>query len=185
MVGVITCAIIVVVLYFMGTYNQLISLKNGVQNGFAQIDTQLKRRFDLIPNLIECLKAYTNYEEGILTKIAEVRSKMAGTSTIKDKENVLAELDGALKQVNVSVEAYPELKANENFMMVQKELTLTENKIAYARQFYNDSVTRYNNVISMIPSNFIATICGFKKEVLFEAKGYERENVNVESKFSN
>jgi len=174
-IGVIVALI---VLYIIFTYNSLIKSKIRVKEAWADIDVQLKRRYDLIPNLVETVKGYATHEEGVLTKIAELRSK-AMQSTGKAKMDVENEISDTLKSLFAVVENYPQLKANENFLELQKELTDTEDKILAARRFYNGVVRDYNIKIAVFPQNLIASILGFKSEPLFEAKEEERENVKV------
>lgn len=175
--------IIIVVLFVLivGAYNGLVSSRNKVKNAWSQIDVQLQRRFDLIPNLVESVKGYMNHEESVLTKVAELRTAWANASTVGKKAELDSELSGALKTIMAVSENYPDLKANKNFTELQEELRSTEDKIAYARQFYNDSVTMYNTKIETIPTNIIASMFNFKPEELFEAASEEtRQNVKVD-----
>ncbi|HRZ43461.1 MAG TPA: LemA family protein [Bacteroidales bacterium] len=156
------------VLYFIGMYNALVRLRNQVKNAWAQIDVQLKRRHDLIPNLIETVKGYMKHERETFEKITEYRAKAMAAGTVGEKAAAEGMLGQALGQLNVAVENYPDLKANQNFLALQEELTSTENKISYSRQAYNDSVLALNNKIQMFPSNIIANMFGFKQEEFFE-----------------
>ena len=171
----------VLVVAIAGTYNGLIQSRNKVKNAWSQIDVQLQRRFDLIPNLIESVKGYMGHEEGVLTKVTELRSSWANATTVSEKAALDDELSGALKTIMAISENYPDLKANQNFSELQEELRNTENKIAYARQFYNDSVTMYNTKLQMFPTNIVAAIFSFKEEELFKTESEEaRKNVKVD-----
>ena len=174
--------IIVVVLLFaiMGIYNGLVTSRQKVKNAWSQIDVQLQRRFDLIPNLVESVKGYMTHEKDVLTKVTELRSSWANASTVSEKAELDNQLSGALKTIMAVSENYPDLKANQNFSELQEELRATENKISYSRQFYNDSVTMYNTKLEVIPSNIVAGLFGFKPEDLFKAESEEaRKNVKV------
>jgi LemA protein len=163
---IIFIAIIVVIgFYFVSIYNSLIGLRNRVKNAWSQIDVQLKRRHDLIPNLIETVKGYMTHERQIMENITKYRSQAEGL------------LSGALGQLRVQVENYPDLKANQNFLALQEELTSTENKISYARQAYNDQVLFFNNKIQMFPSNIIAGMFSFKDEEFFEVEDKAEKEV--------
>jgi len=175
--------IIVVALIFIviGLYNSLVSLRQRVKNAWSQIDVQLQRRFDLIPNLIETVKGYMEHEKEVLTKVAELRTAWANAGSVKEKSTLDTELSGALKTIMAVSENYPDLKANQNFGQLQEELQNTENKIAFSRQFYNDITTKYNTKLEVVPSNIIASMFGFKPEDLFEAESAEaRKNVKVD-----
>ncbi len=160
---------VAVVAWFVGTYNRLVRLRNQLTNAWHQIEVQLKRRYDLIPNLVEVVKDYMSYEQETLTKVIEARGaalSAKGTAAQAKAENVLTE---SLKSLFAVVENYPELKANQNVASLQEELTGTENKISFARQYYNDSVMTYNNTIQSIPSNVIASVFDFRPSEYFEA----------------
>ena len=157
-----------IVLSAIGIYNSLISLKNRVKNAWSQIDVQLKRRHDLIPNLVETAKGYMKHEKETLENITRARSAAAGAGSVGDKAKAEGALSGALSRFLMVVENYPDLKANKNFLALQEELTSTENKIAFARQSYNDQTLFFNNKIQMFPSNIIAGMFNFKKEEFFE-----------------
>lgn len=160
--------IIVIVLFFVSIYNSLIGLRNRVKNAWSQIDVQLKRRHDLIPNLIESVKGYMIHERQIMENITKYRSQAMDASTVGDKAKAEGMLSGALGQLRVQVENYPDLKANQNFLALQEELTSTENKISFSRQSYNDQVLFFNNKIQMFPSNIVAGMFSFKAEEFFE-----------------
>jgi LemA protein len=159
---------VVVILWLANTYNLLVSLKNQVLNGWKQIDVQLKRRHDLIPNLVDTVKGVMSYEQKTLTMVIEARNKAIAAQGVADKaaqENVLT---GALRQLFALAENYPNLKANENVTRLQEELVSTENRIGFARQFYNDIATKFNTVQQSFPANMVAGVFGFKTQELFE-----------------
>lgn len=171
----------VILLFWILTYNSLIKYRNWVEESWAQIDVQLKRRFDLIPNLVETVKGYAKHEQETLAKVVELRNKLfsAPNQNRQEQMEVNDQLSGALKSLFALREAYPDLKANQNFMMLQEELTSTENKIAYARQLYNNTVMKYNTKIQTIPTNIVASIHNFTRRDMLEARQEERENVQV------
>ena len=160
--------IAVVAVYAVQIYNSLVRLRNQVKNAWSQIDVQLKRRHDLIPNLIETVKGYMTHERETLENITKARSAAVDASSVAGKSKAETELSGALGKFNLVVENYPDLKANQNFLELQEELTSTENKISFARQSYNDQVLFYNNKIEMFPSNILAGMFNFVKEEFFE-----------------
>jgi len=162
-------AIIVVIgLFFVSIYNSLVGLRNRVKNAWSQIDVQLKRRHDLIPNLIETVKGYMTHERQVMENITKYRSQAMDANTVGEKAQAEGLLSGALGQLRVQVENYPDLKAHQNFLALQEELTSTENKISFARQAYNDQVLFFNNKIQMFPSNIVAGMFTFKSEEFFE-----------------
>ena len=165
--------------YGIGVYNKLVNARNKVDNQFSQIDVQLKRRADLIPNLVETVKGYTKHEEGTLTKVIEARNKAVSATSVNDKIDANNELTGALNKLFALSEAYPDLKANENFMSLQNDLKDTEDKITYARQFYNDTAMNFNNLVEMFPSNIIAGMFKFKKYEFFTASEEEKATPKV------
>lgn len=162
--GIVALAVI----FFVGAYNSLVGLRNRVKNAWSQIDVQLKRRHDLIPNLVETAKGYMTHERETLSAVTEARSRAMGAGTVAEKGAAESQLTQALSRFLVSVEAYPDLKANTNFLALQEELTSTENKIAFARQSYTDAVNFYNNKIEMFPSNVVAGMFNFRPETFFE-----------------
>ena len=172
--------LLLLILSIIGMYNNLVSLKMRVKNAWAQIDTQLKRRFDLIPNLVETLKGYAAHEQGTLEKVIAARNSYATASTIEDKAAANNELSKTLKSIFALSESYPDLKANTNFMALQTELTGTEDKIAYSRQFYNDTVQMYNTAIMKFPANIIAGMFGYKEEPFFQIDEAQKEPVKVQ-----
>lgn len=169
--------IVLIILFFVSIYNALIRLRNQVKNAWAQIDVQLKRRHDLIPNLIETVKGYMTHERQIMENITKYRSQAMNAQTVGEKAQAESLLSGALGQLRVQVENYPDLKANQNFLALQEELTATENKISFARQNYNDQVLMYNNKIQMFPSNIVAGMFNFKEEEFFEIKDVAEKEV--------
>ena len=169
-----------IVFYVIGVYNKLVNARNKVENQFSQVDVQLKRRADLIPNLVETVKGYAKHEKGTFTEVIEARNKALSANTVNEKIEANNELTGALNKLFALAEAYPELKANENFLSLQNDLKDTEDKITYARQFYNDSAMQYNNLIQVVPSNIVAGIFGFKKFDYFKADEKEKEVPKVE-----
>jgi LemA protein len=171
-----------VLIIFIAIYNTLITLRNRVDNAWAQVDVQLRRRYDLIPNLVETVKGYAKHEREVFEKVTQARSMAMNAGTVKEHgqaENMLA---GALKSLFAVVENYPELKANQNFLLLQEELAGTEGKIAYARQFYNDSVMKFNLRQQVFPSNIIARTFNFKEKDYFEIEEAEAKKP-VEVKF--
>lgn len=181
MVYVIIAIVVVLILAIIGLYNSLVTLRQRVKNSWSQIDVQLQRRFDLIPNLIESVKGYMKHESEVLEKVTALRTSWANATTVQEKADLDNQLTGSLKTIMAVSENYPDLKANQNFSELQEELRATENKIAASRQFYNDSVTRYNTKLQVIPSNIIAAIFRFKPEQLFEVDTQEaRKNVKVD-----
>ena len=164
-----TIILVVVIAFVISTYNSLVQLRNKVKNAFAQIDAQLQRRFDLIPNLVETVKGYAGHEKEVLENVAASRSGYMNASSNEQKMEMGNQLTSTLKTLFAVAENYPELKANTNFMSLQEELSETEDKVVYARQFYNDAVTIYNNKLQMFPGNIVAGIFGFKEEALFAA----------------
>ena len=173
--------IVVLIVFVIGLYNGLVVARQKVRNAWSQIDVQLQRRFDLIPNLVESVKGYMAHEEGVLSKVTELRSSWANASTVAEKAELDNQLSGTLKTIMAISENYPDLKANQNFSELQEELRATENKISFSRQFYNDTVTAYNTKLEVVPTNFIASMFNFKPEELFEVDSEEaRKNVKVD-----
>jgi LemA protein len=152
----------VLIIYVIAVFNSLITLKNRVENGFAQIDTQLQRRYDLIPNLVETVKGYAKHESEVFEKVTAARASIASAGTISEKVQADNALTGTLKTLFAVAEAYPDLKANTNFRELQIELTNTENKVSFARQFYNDTVAMFNTKLQTFPTNIIGNILKFK-----------------------
>lgn len=171
--------VVLIVFWLVGLYNGLIGKRNRVKNAWAQIDVQLKRRFDLIPNLVETVKGYAKHEAGTFEAVVKARNQYAGAATPEAKLAANAEMTGALGRLFAIAESYPELKANTNFLELQGELTNVENKIGFARQFYNDTVLMFNNAIQMFPSNVFAGMFGFREEPFFQVEETERKVVQV------
>ncbi|HOD49133.1 MAG TPA: LemA family protein [Candidatus Hydrogenedentes bacterium] len=167
--------------WLVGIYNGLVRLRNEVKNAWAQVDVQLKRRYDLIPNLLETVKGYAKHERETFEKITQARSAAMSAQGVAEQSKAENLLNQALGGLRVVVEAYPELKANTNFLALQEELSSTENKIGFARQFYNDQVMNLNNKVQMFPSNIVAGIFNFKLEEFFELEEpAEREAPKVQ-----
>ena len=165
---IILIIVVLILVFLINIYNNLVSLRQKVKNAWSQIEIQLQRRFDLIPNLVETVKGYMGHESNILTKVAELRTAWANAKTVAEKSNLDTQLSDTLKTIMAVSEAYPDLKANQNFISLQQELANTENKISYSRQFYNDIVTTYNTKIQVFPSNIVAGMFNFTQETLFE-----------------
>lgn len=177
---IILIIVAVIIFWIIGAYNGLVTLRHRVRNAWSQIDVQLQRRFDLIPNLVETVKGYTSHEEAVLTKVTELRTSWAKASTVHEKSELANELSNTLKTIMAVSENYPDLKANQNFSELQEELQNTENKISYSRQFYNDIVTKYNTKLEVFPDNLIASMFHFTAEELFVVDNEEaKKNVKV------
>ena len=173
--------VVLIVLWVILAYNGLVRKKFKVENSWSQIDIQLQRRFDLIPNLVNTVKGYMQYEEDVLTKVTELRTAWAGAKTNGEKIELDNELSGALKTIMAVSENYPDLKASEQFTQLQEERRNTENKISYSRQFYNDSATIYNTALMTFPTNIIGNMFGFKPQTLYTVEDNEaRKNVKVD-----
>jgi LemA protein len=184
MIGLAVLVLVVIVLgvivWIVGAYNGLVRLRNQLENAWAQIDVQLKRRHDLIPNLVETVKGYAAHERKTLEAVIQARNMAIAAKGVAERAEAENVLSGALKSLFAVAEAYPELKANQNFMRLQEELTSTENKVAFSRQFYNDSVMTYNTQIEVFPQNLIAGMFGFTRREFFEVKAEaEREAPKV------
>ena len=171
--------VVLFVFYVIGTYNALISLRNRVKNQWAQIDVQLKRRFDLIPNLVETVKGYAKHESETFESVIKARNSYLSANTPEAGIEASGELTQAIGRLFALSESYPELKANTNFIQMQNDLKEIEATIASSRTFYNDTVLMFNKRIEMFPSNMIAGMFGFKIATFFEVEGTERENVTV------
>jgi len=181
-VSLIILAVVVFILVLM--YNSLVSKKNQVENIFAGVDTQLKKRYDLIPNLVASVSKYMEHEKSLLTEVTKLRAE-ANRSNISDEHKIAldAKITSALGSIMVAVENYPELKANENVMHLQRTLSEIEEQISAARRAYNQAVTDYNNAIEMVPTNFMATAMGYTRKAVFEITQNERKNINVKELF--
>ena len=176
---IIIVVLVLIILSIISTYNELVRLRNKVKDQWSQIDVQLKRRCDLIPNLVETVKGYAKHEKGTLEAVIKARNTFLTAKSPEDEMKASKEVTTALNKLFALAEAYPDLKANENFTSLQNALSETEDKISYARQFYNDNVMNYKNKIEMFPSNIVAGIFNFKPEPFFEATEEERKNVEV------
>jgi len=174
---IILAVIVILLLFVVGNFNSLVGLRNQVKNAWSQIDVQLKRRHDLIPNLIETAKGYMQHERDTLENITKARSSAMGAQSVGDKAKAEGVLSGAMSKFFLVVENYPDLKANQNFLALQEELTSTENKIAFSRQNYNDQVLFFNNKIQMFPSNIIAGMFNFKSEEFFQVEDQKEKAV--------
>ena len=172
--------LIIIVVAIIHMYNNLVGLRNRVKNSYAQIDVQLKRRNDLIPNLVETVKGYASHEKGVLEEVTKARTGVMNASTVEETSAADNQLTGALKTLFAVAENYPDLKANSNFQQLQVELTDTEDKISYARQFYNDVVLKYNNACQKFPSSILAGMFGFNEETYFQVPESETAVPKVE-----
>ncbi len=178
---IILAIVLILIIAIISMYNGLVSSRVKVDNAWSQIDVQLQRRFDLIPNFVETVKGYTTHESETFEKIAQLRTSWANAGTVTEKANLDNQLSSALKTIMAVSENYPELKANQNFSELSEELRNTENKISFSRQFYNDTVTMYNEKLLVFPSNIIANIFNFKARDLFTTDSEEaRKNVKVD-----
>jgi LemA protein len=173
---------IVAVLLLAGVwiYNRLVTLRTRVDNGWSQIDVQLRRRADLIPNLVETVKGYAAHERELFERVTEARARSLGATGVADQADAENQVTAGLRQLMAVVENYPDLKANQNFLALQEELIGTESKIAYARQFYNDQVMRLNTLIQSFPSSIVAGAFGFQERPFFEIEEETRGPVQVE-----
>ena len=180
MLWIILIIVVVIIAFIISTYNGLVQSKMKVDNAWSQIDVQLQRRFDLIPNFVETVKGYMNHEQETFEKIASLRTSWANANTVAQKANLDEQLSTALKTIMAVSENYPELKANENFKQLSEELSNTENKISFSRQFYNDTVTMYNTKLQVFPSNIIAGMFNFTARELFKSDDEARKNVKVD-----
>lgn len=179
-IAVLLVVIIAAVLYIWLSYNSLVVLRERIKEALSSIDVQLKRRTDLIPNLIETVKGYAKHEKGVFEKVTEARSAILSANSVHDKAKAENMLEGALKSLFAVAEAYPDLKASDNFKELQQELTDTENKISYSRQFYNSNVLDYNARIQTFPVNMIASKFKFTQKEFFEASDSDKKEVKVQ-----
>lgn len=171
--------VLLIVFILAGAYNRFIILRNRINNAESQIDVQLKRRYDLIPNLIESVKGYAKHEKTVFSEVTKARSSLMRAKSIQGKAKATTKIEGALGRLFAVAEGYPQLRANENFKMLQEELAGTESKIAYARQFYNDTVMSFNNAVQRFPSNLIANMFNFKEYEFFDIDEKEMKAVKV------
>lgn len=177
---IVIALILIIVFYAIGVYNKLVNSRNKVKDQWAQVDVQLKRRFDLIPNLVETVKGYAKHEENTLKEVIEARNRFTTANSVVEEMEANNQLTGALNKLFSLTEAYPDLKANTNFQTLQNDLRDTEDKISYARQFYNDTVLSYNNLVEMFPSNIIASMFQFKVADFFKIDEKEKEAPKVQ-----
>lgn len=161
--------VVVLVMAIVGIYNSLVRLRNRTDNAWAQVDVQLKRRYDLIPNVVETVKGYAAHEKSTFEQVVEARNRAVAAGTVEEQGQAENFLTGALKQLFALAEAYPDLKASQNFSELQAQLAETENKIAVSRQIYNDSVLTFNNRVQTVPSNMVAAVTGFSVKPFFDA----------------
>ncbi|HSD48785.1 MAG TPA: LemA family protein [Actinomycetota bacterium] len=179
-VWVLVAVAALLVLAFIWIFNRLVSLRNRVDNGWAQIDVQLRRRYDLIPNLVETVRGYAAHEREVFEEVTRARTRAIDASSVPDQADAENQITRGLRQLLAVVEAYPELKANQNFLALQEELTATESKIAYARQFYNDQVMRLNTLIQSFPSLLVARLFGFREREFFDIEDPARGPAEVD-----
>jgi len=175
--------VVLVVLIFIGTYNKLVKLRNHRENAFADIDVQLKQRYDLIPQLVETVKGYASHEKETLARVIELRNQAISATTIDGKIAAENQLSSALAGLKVTLEAYPDLKANQNFLQLQEEMSDIENKLASVRRFFNSATKEFNNAVQTFPSNIIAGMFGFSKAEMFDL-GAERATLDAAPKIS-
>ena len=180
LLGILVLAVVIIAGYIIGVYNRLIKLRNGAENAWAQIDVQLKRRYDLIPNLVETVKGYAAHEREVFQKVTEARTRAMAAGTVKEHGEAENQLAGALKSLFAVAERYPQLKASGNFVKLQEELSSTENRIASARQLYNDASMKFNVMQQVFPARLIAGAFGFAGKEYFETEEpASREPVSV------
>ncbi len=165
---VVLVVVVLLVMWLVGQYNNLVRMRNNRENAFANIDVQLKQRYDLIPQLVSTVKGYATHEKELLLRVTEARTQAMGATNINEKIEADNKLTGALAGLKVQLEAYPELKANQNFLQLQSEIADIENKLAATRRFFNSATRELNNAVQVFPSNIIASMFGFHKEVMFE-----------------
>ncbi len=177
---VVIALIVLIVIWWLLTYNRLVSLREQFRNAWSQIDVQLKRRHDLIPNLVETVKGYATHERGTFEAVTQARQQAINAGSIQEAQQAENQLTQTLRSLFAVAEAYPELKANQNFLLLQEELAGTEGKIAYARQHYNDVVNVYNAIIKSVPANVVANSGGFTAQPYFEMEAGERNVPNVQ-----
>lgn len=172
---IVIAIVVILIIWFVATYNSLISLRNRVKDQWSQIDVQLKRRADLIPNLVETVKGYAKHEKSTFEEVIKARNAVNNASTKEEEMKASGELSQMVSRLFALAEAYPDLKANQNFVALQNDLRDSEDKISLMRQFYNDMVLTYNNKVETIPSNIVASMCHFKQESFFQIDEKEKE----------
>ena len=178
-IGAIVLLILLAVVYYYSKYNTFYQMNVEIKSSWAQVENQLQRRYDLIPNLVETVKGYAKQEKDVMVQVTEARAKVGGAGNVPDKISANNQLSGALSRLMVVVEKYPDLKSNQNFMALQDELAGTENRIAVERMRYNEAVKIYNQGIRSFPANIIAGMCNFKEAAFFEAPKEAKEAVKV------
>lgn len=184
LIGLIIGGVIFILLFFFISYNTLVGKKNQVENVFGSIDALLKKRYDLIPNLIAAVQNYMKHEREVLTQITELRAKaVSGTLSEEEKSSLDTKIGKMIGGIMVAVENYPDLKANQNFLQLQAAINEVEEQISAARRAYNSAVMDYNNAVEMFPTNIIAGMIGYKRKKVFEIDETERKNVNVKELF--
>ena len=177
---ILIAVVVLILLYLVLSYNRLVKLRNRIANAWAQIDVQLRRRYDLIPNLVETVKGYAKHEKETFDRVTQARANAINAQGVGAQAQAENAITGALKTLFAVAEAYPDLKANQNFLNLQEELSSTEGRIAYARQFYNDAVLQLNTKVQSFPSNLIANMFGFREHEYFEADDTSRGPVSVQ-----
>ena len=181
---VIIAIAVIIIIMLISMYNRLVKLRNNRENAFADIDVQLKQRHDLIPQLVESVKGYMGHESKVLTDVTNARARAQGAGTINEKITAEAMLGSALQGLQIAVEAYPDLKANQNFMQLQEEISDIENKLAASRRFFNSATKELNNAAETFPSNIVAGMFGFKREEMFELGVQQREKLEEAPKLN-
>jgi LemA protein len=175
---IIIAAVVMITLMLISLYNRLVRLRNNREQAFSDIDVQLKQRHDLIPQLVEAVKGYMKHEKEVLTRVTDARSNAIQATGINEKIAAENQLSQALQGLQISVEAYPDLKANQNFINLQEEISDVENKLAASRRFFNSATKEFNNSVEVIPSNIVAGMFGFKREQMFDLGVEQRENLD-------
>lgn len=183
LIGVLAGLLLIVAVFLIATYNKLVQLRQRVQNAWSQVDVQLKRRYDLIPNLVNTVKGYAQHEKDTLERVTQARNMAMEAGNITDQAKAENMLSGALKSLFAVAEAYPDLKANTNFMQLQTEISDTESKISFARQFFNDTVQIFNTKIEVFPNNLVAGMLGFQMVDYFTLQGEVEARQNVKVNF--
>lgn len=183
LIGILGGLLLIVAVFLIATYNKLVQLRQRVQNAWSQVDVQLKRRYDLIPNLVNTVKGYAQHEKDTLERVTQARNMAMEAGNITDQAKAENMLSGALKSLFAVAEAYPDLKANTNFMQLQTEISDTESKISFARQFFNDTVQIFNTKIEVFPNNLVAGMMGFQMVDYFTLQGEVEARQNVKVNF--
>ena len=181
---VIIAVAVILIFWFVSLYNRLVKLRNNRENAFADIDVQLKQRHDLIPQLVESVKGYMTHEREVLTRVTEARAAAMNATTIDGKIASEMQLTSALQGLRVAVEAYPDLKANQNFIQLQEEISDVENKLAASRRYFNSATRELNNAVQTFPSSIVSSMFGFKKEMMFDLGDEQRQKLDEAPKIS-